>query len=268
MTTHLIGEESKPLTFLGATAVQPIIDMVRLEYQKKYHTNLLTEGGGSDKGIRYLSEDKADIAMVYRSLLEEEKRLYAYAIIGYDAVAIIVHKDNPITAISKQQLIDVYRGKITNWNQLGGVNKALIPISKEPNRGTIYQFEKETGLFHSSRRTNTDPAKKITPLAWEAGANNDNIVWVGGLLDAISYVSLGNAKSSIAKGMPIKIIPLEGVFPSKQSIANHTYPIIGELVLVYNKNNIKAKNFIDYILSDEGQHAVEKNKFTRVNHGK
>ena len=108
---------------------------------------------------------------------------------------------------------------------MGGVDKPIILISKQPNRGLLYLFEKGTGLFHPSNPANSNPAKTIATWAWDAGANNNNIVWTGGLPDAISYISLGSALAHIANGMPIKIIALDGVFPSAESIANHSYPI-------------------------------------------
>lgn len=261
----LMGNDSKPLKLVGATTLQPIIEMVRNDYHAKTQIDLFTEGGGSDKGIHYLAHHKTDIAMINRYPSEEEKKRYAHAVIGHDAVAIIVHKHNPVTSISKQQLIDIYRGNITTWDQLGGKKRSIIAISKKKDRGTLYLFENATGLFHPSRTGNSDPSKKIASAVWEAGANNDNIVWVGGLPDAISYISYGNAKSAIAKGMPIKIIPLDGYYPSEETISGHTYPIIGELTLLYDKHNTEAQKFMAYMLSDEGQKAVEKNQFSRVN---
>lgn len=264
--SHLIANDSKPLVFLGATTIQPIIETVQPDYLHDHGINIVTEGGGSDKGVQYLSEHKIDVAMINRFPSEEEKRRYASSVIGYDAVAIIVHKSNPIKALSKQQLTDIFSGKVTRWNRLGGSDKAIIPISKKPGRGTLYLFEKATGLQHSSKHA--DPSKTIVSSAWEAGANNDNIVLVGGLPEAISYVSFGNAHNAIANGMPIKILPLDGVDPSEKSIHDHTYPIIGELTLLYHKNNERARQFITYILSEKGQRSVEQNKFSRVTHGK
>ena len=58
--------------------------------------------------------------MVIRYLTPDEKKNYAHTIIGYDALAIIVHKSNPIKSLTLQQLIDIYRGKIERWSQLGG----------------------------------------------------------------------------------------------------------------------------------------------------
>lgn len=267
IASNLMGE-SKPLVCLGATTIQPVIESVKIRYSSKNNINILTEGGGSDLGIKNLSEGKINLAMVIRHLTPHEIDTYAHTIIGYDAVAIIVHKSNPIKALTKQQIIDIYRGKITRWKQIGGADKPIILISKQSNRGLLYLFEEGTGLFHPSNNANSNPAKKIASWAWDAGANNDNIVWTGGLPDAISYISLGTAKAHIANGMPIKILSINGIYPSEQTIANHTYPMIGELTLVYRKNDLEAKKFATFMLSEVAQSAVAKNKFNRIDYAK
>lgn len=265
---HLYAKDANRLTFLGATTIQPVIESVRHNYALENGMKILTEGGGSDLGIKRLSENKINVAMVIRYLTPQEKENFAHAVIGYDALAIIVHKQNPINSLTLKQLVDIYRGKITRWSELGGVDKPIILISKQSNRGLLYLFEKGTGLFHPSNNANSNPAKTIATWAWDAGANNDNIVWTGGLPDAISYISLGSALAHIANGMPIKIVSLDGIFPSAKTIANHIYPIVGELSLVYHKNDIQAKKFIEYMLSDEAQQIVVKNKFNRVDDAK
>ena len=265
--SNLMGE-SKPLICLGATTIQPVIESVKARYSSENHIDILTAGGGSDLGVKNLSEGKINLAMVIRHLTPNELNTYAHTTIGYDAVALIVHKSNPIKALTKQQIIDIYRGKITRWNQIGGANKPIILISKQSNRGLLYLFEEGTGLFHPSNNANSNPAKKIASWAWDAGANNDNIVWTGGLPDAISYISLGTAKAHIANGMPIKILSIGGVYPSAQTITNHTYPMIGELTLVYRKNDREANKFAAFMLTEVAQQAVAKNKFNRIVHAK
>lgn len=267
LAQNVMGE-SKPFICLGATTIQPIIESIKSHYSSQTHSKILTEGGGSDLGIKNLSEGKINIAMVVRRLTPNEQSTYAHTTIGYDAVAMIVHKSNPIKSLTKQQLIDVYRGKITRWNQIGGADKPIILISKQSNRGLLYLFEEGTGLFHPSNSANSNPAKKIASWAWDAGANNDNIVWTGGLPDAISYISLGTAQAHIANGMPIKILSIDGIYPSSHSIAKHTYPMIAELTLVYRKNDPEAKKFAEYMLSEKAQLAVAKNKFNRIDYAK
>jgi phosphate transport system substrate-binding protein len=254
--------------FSGSTTIQPIIEDIAPSYAQQNHFKLSIEGGGSDQGIKDVISGITDIGMVNRPLTSEEKASLDYTTIGYDATAFIVHKSNPLKAITKAQLIDIYKGKITNWHQIGGNNRSIILISKKPDRGTMRIIEKETGLFHPLNPKNTDETKKLSRDTWDSGSNNDTIVWVGGLFDAIGFISSGSAVSNIGFGMPIKILAYEGVMPNEKTIFDKSYPLVSELNLIYTKNNPKAKKFISFILSSEGQQAVSHNNFMRIDHGK
>ena len=256
------------LAFSGATTIQPIMEYIAPYYAIENDYTLSIEGGGSDQGIKNVISGKSDIGMINRPLTKEEKSSLDYTTIGYDATAFIVHKSNPVNGITRQQLIDMYKGKITNWNQIGGNNKPIVLISKKQDRGTMRIIEEETGLFHPSNPKNTNESKKITRNTWDSGSNNDAIVWVGGLFDAIGFVSSGSAERSIQSGMPIKILVYEGVMPNKQNIFNNRYPIVRELNLIYTKNNPKAKKFATFILSSTGQQAISHTNYIRIDHGK
>jgi len=256
------------LAFSGATTIQPIMEYIAPYYAIENDYTLSIEGGGSDQGIKNVISGKSDIGMINRPLTNEEKASLDYTTIGYDATAFIVHKSNPVKGITRGQLIDIYKGKITNWSQIGGNNRPIILISKKCDRGTMRIIEEETGLFHPSNPKNNDETKKITRNTWDSGSNNDAIVWVGGLFDAIGFVSSGSAVSNIQAGMPIKILAYEGVIPNEQNIFNNRYPIVRELNLIYTKNNQKAKKFVAFILSETGQQAVSHANFIRIDHGK
>ncbi|MDD2950202.1 MAG: phosphate ABC transporter substrate-binding protein [Sulfuricurvum sp.] len=256
------------MAFSGATTIQPIIEYIAPYYAIKNGYTLSIEGGGSDQGIKNVLSGKSDIGMVNRPLTNEEKASLDYTTIGYDATAFIVHKSNPVNGITRGQLIDIYKGKITNWSQIGGNNRPIILISKKPDRGTMRIIEEETGLFHPSNPKNNDETKKISRKTWDSGSNNDAIVWVGGLFDAIGFVSFGSAVSNIQDGMPIKILAYEGVMPSEQTIFSKRYPIVRELNIIYTKNNPKAKKFASFILSETGQQAVSHTNYIRIDHGK
>lgn len=256
------------LYFSGATTIQPVIEDIAPIYAQQNHFSLSIEGGGSDQGIKDVISGKTDIGMVNRPLNSEEKASLDYTTIGYDATAFIVHKSNPIKGITRQQLIDIYKSKITNWHQIGGNNKAIVLISKKPDRGTMRIIEKETGLFHPLNPKNSDETKKISHNTWDSGSNNDAIVWVGGLFDGIGFVSSGSAVSHIQLGMPIKILAYEGVIPNEKTIFDKSYPLVSELNLIYTKNNTKAKKFVSFILTSAGQQAVSHNNFMRIDHGK
>lgn len=263
---YLYGADK--LLFSGSTTIQPIIEDLSPTFQQSYGISIMVEGGGSDNGIDKLKSAKTDISMVSRSLSEEEKKQFSFLTIGYDAVAIVVHKNNPIHSLSKAQLIDIYRGKITNWKEVGGLNRSIILISKKVDRGTMHVFEGATGIFHPDNPKNSNPFLKISSKAWESGANNDAIVWVGGLRDAIGFVSVGSVNHFKNTKMPIKIVSLDGIVPTEHSIRSKTYPISRELNLVYAKKTPLIQKLITFILTPKGQKFVEKNFFVKVENEK
>ncbi len=106
-------------------------------------------GGGTGVGISALMDHTTDIAMASRPIKFSEKMKLKAAgqevkevIIAYDALAIIVHPDNPVSRLTRQQLEGIFRGKIVNWKQVGGPDMKIIVYSRETSSGT-YEFFKE-----------------------------------------------------------------------------------------------------------------------------
>ena len=109
-------------------------------------------GGGTGVGISALMDHTTDIAMASRPIKFSEKMKLKAAgqevkevIIAYDALAIIVHPDNPVSRLTRQQLEGIFRGKIVNWKQVGGPDMKIIVYSRETSSGT-YEFFKESVL--------------------------------------------------------------------------------------------------------------------------
>lgn len=106
-------------------------------------------GGGTGVGISALMDNTTDIAMASRPIKFSEKMKLKAAkqeveevIIAYDALAVIVNPSNPVSQLTRQQLEAIFRGKITNWKQLGGPDMKIIVYSRETSSGT-YEFFKE-----------------------------------------------------------------------------------------------------------------------------
>lgn len=263
----LYGESSdigSKLIFRGATTIQPIIEQVATQYQNEKQTAFQITGGGSQEGIDSVLLGKADIGMVSRDLKEDEKSKLSFVTIGYDSLAFIVNSSNPLTNITKETLIKIYKGEITNWKSLNGKDEPIILLNKKLGRGTLDIFEKYTGLFHPKNPKNTLKTNLIFDTPWEAGANNDMLVWVGGLPNAIGFISCGSSKHITKQGMKIRILSLDGVLPTDKLVLNQTYPIRRPLNLVYKKENSKVKEFIQWMFTQFPQSIVVKNNFIRV----
>lgn len=263
VSLSLFGEVK--LHFAGSTTIQPVLEDLKPYIQKNFGVNSIVEGGGSQKGLDLLSGDMIDIAMVSRDLSDDEKEKYNFVTLGYDGLAIIVHKENPIDTISTNQLRDIYSGKIQNWNEVNPKFKRdIVVISKMLGRGTLDIFEHYIKLQSPKTTHKKYNYPYITKKAWEAGANNDVIVWVGGIKDAIGFVSYGSMREFTRYGMPVKILLLDSIQPTNTTIQNKSYPIVRELNLVYKKSNSKVATFVKNLQNPIVDEAIEKHHFIRA----
>ncbi len=257
------GPDSRGLEITGSSTIQPIAEMVGELYRRKYGVPVSVKGGGSRAGIESALSGAADIGLVSRALRADEKARLAYATIGHDAVVIIVNNSNPLGEMQKDSLVALYSGTVRNWKELGGKDEPVLLISKLPGRSTLALFEEYTGLRHPSR-AEKGPSGSISNSAYEIGSNLESATLVGGLPGAVGYVSLGTATSLIEKGMPIKILTLEGIKGTRENVMNGKYPIRRELNLVFRKENRRMKRFVSFFMGPEGQRILRNQDFIPI----
>jgi len=255
----LLGMQAPSLLALdisGSSTIQPLVEKWIPLYREKGGEAIKLSGGGSGAGVKNAIAGTSQIGMASRSLKDDEKAALKHATVGIDALAIVVHKDNPVSALSKAQLVDLYSGKIDNWQTLGGLNRPVVRISKEVGRSTLELFEHFTGLTSPDRNKN-DGKPQISKDSYVIGANLEALTLVGGLPGAVGYVSVGTALAMAQAGMPVKVLPLDGITPSEESIVGGRYPIIRELNLVYKAETPAVSAFIDLAMSPAGQAEVK-----------
>ena len=247
----------------GASTIQPIMAKLQVEAERAIGEPLVLRGGGSGAGIKDTLAGKSGIGMVSRALKDDEKARLKAATIGFDALAIIVNRDNPISALSKAQVVDLYTGKADNWQAVGGTDLAVVRITKEVGRSTLELFEGYSGLS-SPARSGSEGKPLISKDSHTIGANIEALTLVGGMRGAIGYVSLGTAQAMVAAGMPVKVLSLDGVTPSAQSIVQRSYPIVRELNLVYSEETEPVMSLIGLVLGGGGQEVVKSFGFLPV----
>lgn len=105
-------------------------------------------GGGTGVGLASLLENTTDIAMASRKVKFGEKVKFAKAgfdvveeVVAYDALAVVVNPENPVSKLTREQLEGIFRGKITNWKEVGGEDRKIVVYSRETSSGT-YEFSK------------------------------------------------------------------------------------------------------------------------------
>lgn len=210
-------------------------------------------GGGSGVGISALIEGSTDIAMASRKMKFDEKKKINEAgkaskevIIAYDALAVIINPSNPIKNLTREQLSDIFTGKITNWKQVGGSDMPIVTYSRETSSGT-YEFFKTSVLKNKNYKSGimSMPA---------TGAVVQSVSQTPG---AIGYVGLAYLNSKVKAVSVSYDNGKTYVEPTKANAKSKVYPIVRPLFLYYTLNKKdEVSPFIDYILSTEGQKIV------------
>jgi phosphate transport system substrate-binding protein len=220
-------------------------------------------GGGSGVGVAALINGTAEIANCSRKLEPEEiAKTKAQGkdpkefLVGFDGLAVYVHKNNPISQISLEELSDIYRegGKTNKWAEIGVTNipgvksDDIIRVSRQNNSGT-YQYFRETVVGKKA---------DFKQGSLDMNGSKDVVELVGKTPGAIGYSGLGYAtadvkilKISAKKGEP-------GTLPSIATVHNKTYPLSRPLFMYTpGEPSTQVKKYIDWIMSDAGQKIVE-----------
>jgi len=229
-------------------------------YQKiKPDIRISVSGGGSGTGLAALINGTTDIANASRKIKDEEKTdaekngIEPHEIeIARDAIAVIVHPENPVQHLTLQQISDIYSGKITNWKEVGGDDRPIVLLSRETNSGThVFFLEQVVRLGDAKNKTLFSPDTLLLPSSEGITAEvrqNPN---------AVGYDGLGYITPDV-KTLAVAAKP-DGEFvkPSADSVNNGKYPIARPLFM-YTRGEPagEVKNYIDWILSPDGQKIV------------
>ena len=235
----------------GGTAHIPVMK----EAAKRIMTNckdivITIAGGGSGVGIKQVGEGLVDIGNSGRKPKSEEiqkydLKMYKWAI---DGVGVVVNPANPVTSLSKDQLKDIFSGKIDNWMTLGGADKAITLCTRDESSGTREVFWKKA----------LDKGD-ISTKALFVPSNGAMKTAVANNPFAIGYVSVGHIDDSVAP------VALDGVTPTLETVKSGQYPVARGLY-----SNTKGEPagltrlFIDYLFTAEGQQMAADKGFIPV----
>lgn len=249
------------LLIKGSDTVLPLTQKEAESYMKKNPSAAVTVvGGGTGVGTASLLDGTTDIAMASRDLKLDEKLKFKEKdieletkIIGYDALAVIVNPANKVENLSREQLEDIFTGKVTNWKEVGGADEKIIVYSRESSSGT-YEFFKE----HVMNKKNYGKDILMMP------ATGSIVQSVSQTKGAIGYVGIAYVEKGI-KTLGVSFDGNKFEKPTLEAAKSGAYPVSRPLYYFYKKNDEgKVKPFIDYIMSDEGQKIVEKVGFVPV----
>ncbi|MDR0765833.1 MAG: PstS family phosphate ABC transporter substrate-binding protein [Odoribacteraceae bacterium] len=218
-------------------------------------------GGGSGVGIAALIEGTTDLAQSSREIKFDEKKklrekgeVLRQAIVAHDALAVIVHPENPVSELTREQLEGIFTGKIKNWKEVGGDDRKIVPYARETSSGT-HEFFKESVLRNKSYLNGimSMPA---------TGAIMQSVAQTRG---AIGYVGL----AYLNDGVKALRVSYDGgkshVAPSIAAAKGGEYPIVRPLYYYYVERAAgKVQPFIDFLLSVKGQEMVSDVGFVTV----
>jgi len=219
-------------------------------------------GGGSGVGIAALLKGAVDVANASRDLKPSEAeqaqkntgKKPAGFTVGFDALAVYVHKDNPLSEITLEQLTELYAegGKTTRWSEIGvkipGVkDDTIVRVSRQSSSGT-YEFFREHALGNRDFRMGSR----------DLNGSKEVVELVGSTLTAIGYSGMGYATAAVKM---VKVTSKPGspaIAPTVAAVHDKTYPLARSLhVYTLGEPQGAVKQYIDWILSDAGQKVVE-----------
>ncbi|MCJ7662192.1 MAG: phosphate ABC transporter substrate-binding protein [Anaerolineales bacterium] len=213
-------------------------------------------GGGSGTGISALINGTTDVANASRQIKPEEIESIQESgsdpvefIIARDAIAILVHRDNPIDSLTLQQISDIYSGNINDWSEIGGEKRPIVRLSRETNSGThVYFLEQVLRLGDKSNQTLFSQDTLLLPSSEVISAEiRDNPNAIG--YDGLGYVTEDMKVVAVAKDNDLK-----PVLPSIETVNNNTYPISRDLYMYTAGEPPKIiREYLDWIRSPEAQ---------------
>ncbi len=179
--------------------------------------------------------------------------------VAREGFVFVVNKSNPINSLTQEQIRKIYSGEITNWSQVGGKDEKIIPYQRNLDSGSqnyMTAFMGDTPLL---------PAKKEF-IAVGMGGLMDAVAVYDNSAGAIGYSVYSYAAQMYANADKVKFIAIDGVEPSKATMADESYPLLSCTYMIYtDKSPESAKKFVEKALSDEGQKYVLDSGYLPVN---
>lgn len=237
----------------GSTTLLPIAQMAAEAYMKRHpEVNISVSGGGSGNGIKALIDGNTHIANSSRFIKDVETKLAQEKGIlpvphrvAVDCIVPVVHPSNNLGDITLEQLKDIYTGKIQNWKFLGGPDKTIAIISRDTSSGT-YEVWQEKVLCQ----------EKVTPRALLQASNGAVAQAVAHNKYAIGYIGIGYLNPQV------KALTVNGVKATVDTARSGAYPISRPLFMFTNGwPEGEILNFLNFVLSPEGQKIVEQEGF-------
>lgn len=235
------NQKSGSITLAGSTSMEKLANALCEGFMEKYSGVTATpQFSGSGAGIEAVLAGTVDIGNSSRNLKEEEKESGAVEnIVAIDGIAVVVDKNNTVTGLTKDQLISIYTGEITNWSEVGGESAPIIVVGREAGSGTRGAFEEILKV------------EEVCQYANELDSTGAVMAKVASTPGAIGYVSLDVVDDTVTA------LALDEVEATADNIKAGNYFLSRPFVMA-TKGEISEQSelvqaWFEYVYSEEGQ---------------
>lgn len=239
------AEFNGSVSMAGSTSMEKLANALAESFMEEYTGITVTaEFTGSSAGVEAVTAGSVDIGNASRALKEEEKEAgIVENIVAIDGIAVVVDPANTVNDLSKQQLISVYTGEISNWSELGGVDAPIVVVGREAGSGTRSAFEELLEI------------EDVCNYAGELDSTGAVIAKVAATPGAIGYVSLDALNDSVTA------VALEGVEATADNIKAGNYFLSRPFVMATKgeiaEQSEAVQTFFAYLSSEEGKEVIK-----------
>jgi phosphate transport system substrate-binding protein len=213
------------------------------EYEKRTGVKVYIRGGGSLVGIEDLHSGRVDFAASCRGRETGDPRDVQFIQVAWDALAIIVHRSNPVDSITLEDARSIYLGWITNWRQLHGIDSPVKVFISRPRKGLSGVEASLRALILGGRDSVTTP--------------NTFFVASTGIVEQMVEGTPGGFATtgfSSAQKRNVKMLKVSEIYPTRKNIISDKYRLKRPLFLLIPANpRPEVRKFVDFVLSKEGQ---------------
>jgi phosphate transport system substrate-binding protein len=262
---------NEKLIISGSTTLLEVSQLWVEAFMGKFGGEVTLNGGGSGVGITDLINGTTDLANSSRAIKDDEKTkaqsagedIKEYKVL-IDGICIVTSKNINVSELTINQLSDIYIGKATNWNQVGGPDAQIIAIARDSSSGTGEYFLQKVVQLDGKAKSN-DYSENDLRLQ----SNTDVVNQVETSDNSIGYIGIGYLKDAGDKVNLIKVkisADSQAIAPTAETVANFSYPIARYCYIYANTNKLSsiAQAYLDFILSPDGQNIAEQAGFVKV----
>lgn len=259
------GGKSGSIQVKGSDTMVNLAQMWAEDYMKTSpEVNIAVTGGGSGTGITAIINGTTDIADSSREMKQQEKDdAKAKGIevvenkVALDGIAVVVNPANKVADLTVDQLADIFSGKVTDWQDVGGEPGQIVILSRESNSGT-HVFFKE----HILNKGKSDGKVEYASSALLLPSSQAIVDEAKQNPKAIGYVGLGYVKDGIRALKVKKDASATGIAPSVDTVQGGTYPVSRPLYMYTKKGAPQTvQDYLDWITGTEGQKVVQDLEF-------